>query len=96
MLEDLLEEENDLREKVKRLEGKQQHCAQEVNGDNYPYTISSSQKLHACTSQRDWKSNFGCSCHLAKDASHFSSLSMAKEDNIFIIDDYALPIMHFL
>ena len=30
MLEDLLEEENDLREKVKRLEGKQQHLLKKV------------------------------------------------------------------
>ena len=43
--------------------------------------------------QKEWILDFGCSCHMVKDASLFSSLCEAKEDNIWIVDDYALIVI---
>jgi hypothetical protein len=42
--------------------------------DNYTFFVSASQALHAHTSQSEWIVDFGCTHHMAKDASLFSSL----------------------
>jgi hypothetical protein len=36
--------------------------------------------------------DFGCSHHMANDASLLSSLNEAKEEKIFVVDDYAVTI----
>jgi hypothetical protein len=45
--------------------------------DNYMFFVSDSQALHAHTSKSEWIIDSGCTHHMAKDASLFSSLSKA-------------------
>jgi len=49
--------------------------------------------LHAHTSKSEWMVYFGCTLHMAKDASLFSPLSKATKEEIFVVDDYALTLV---
>ena len=45
--------------------------------ENFTFFVSSSQSLHAQTSQSEWIVNSSCTYHMDKDASLFCSLSEA-------------------
>jgi hypothetical protein len=77
----------DLEEKVKKLEGdvstgRSTKHTSEGKQNNYMFVVSSSQALHAHTSQNEWIVNSGCTHHMAKDVSLFSSLSEATKKNL--------------
>jgi hypothetical protein len=55
----------------------------EGKANKYTFSISASQDFHAHTSQSEWIVNYGCTHHMAKDASLFSSLNeSSKKINI--------------
>jgi hypothetical protein len=44
-------------------------------------------------SQSEWVVNFGCTDHMVKDASLFTSLDKDVEKNIYVSDDFSLDIV---
>jgi hypothetical protein len=98
---DFYNKTRDLEEKARNLEGdvsngqstNAQHRLPEGKVDKYTFSISTSQALRGHTSQSEWIVDFGCTHHMAKDASPFSSLSEAIKNKIFVVDYYALTIV---
>ena len=62
---------------------------------NYTFSVNTSQELHAHTNQTKWIVDYGCTHHMAKDASLFSpsfSLEMGMMTINMVI--YLMSIMY--
>ena len=66
---------------------------QSINRQLYLRHLNLSQVLLASTSKNEWVSDSGCTHHIAKDASLLSSLDVAAENKIYVVDDFALDIV---
>jgi hypothetical protein len=80
-----------LKEKVKRLEGDVSVVGQHV--DNFTFQVGTSQALLSHSVQNEWVVDFGCTHHMDKDASLFTSLDKCVEINIYIVDEFSLDII---
>ena len=63
------------------------------SGNYFTFTTGTSQALLAQTSQNERVVNSGCTHHMAKDASLFSSLNVSTKNNIYVVNEFALDIV---
>jgi hypothetical protein len=81
---------DDLEEKVKHLEGDVFVVHQPT--DNFIFQVITYHALLSHSMQNEWMVDFGCTHHMAKDASLFTWLDEAKERKIFVVDDFSLDV----
>ena len=83
----------DLEEKVKKIEGDATVVHSTTrSADNFNFNVRISKALLAMTSHNEWVFDYGCTYHMAKDSSLFSSFDIVVEKQIFVANDLALNI----
>jgi hypothetical protein len=82
---------DELADKVKHLEGEVLNVHQFI--DNFTFQVRTSRAFLSHYVQKKWIFESGCTHHMAKDDSLFTSLDEAAERMIYIADDFSLDIV---
>jgi hypothetical protein len=61
--------------------------------DNITFQVGTSQALLSHSVQNEWVVDFGCTHHMAKDASLFTCLDEDKERKIYVVDYFSLDVV---
>jgi len=78
-------------EKVKLLEGAMSIIRRLI--DIFTFQFGTSQSLLSHSMKNEWVVDFGCTHHMAKDASLFTWLDEAKVRKIYLVDDFSLDVV---
>ena len=57
------------------------------------FNVVTSKEFQTHTSKNEWVFDSGCTHHMEKDSSLFSSLNKVIEKDIYVVDDFSLDII---